>query len=202
MKILKASWLISCDHKVGIIKNAALVYSDKIIDVGEENLILKKYPQCEIKDLGDNSVLMPGLINSHVHLEFSANTTTLSYGNFMTWLNSVITNRETLIEKANSEFISKKLEQMLKTGTTTIGAISSYSYDLDACVKSAMNTVFFAEAIGSKMDMVDTLFSDFKARLSEIKSHASGNFFPGVAIHSPYSVHPFLVREALNLDTR
>lgn len=199
MKILKASWLISCDSKVGIIKNAALVYNDKIIDVGDADFILNKYPNCEIKDLGENSVLMPGLINSHIHLEFSANTTSLSYGNFMSWLNSVIVNRETLIEKANSEFISKKLDMMLKTGTTTIGAISSYSYDLDACAKSAMNTVFFAEAIGSKMDMVDTLFSDFKARLSEIKSHASGNFFPGVAIHSPYSVHPFLVREALNL---
>jgi len=199
MKILKASWLISCDTKVGIIKNAALVYSDKIIDLGDADFILNKYSNCEIKDLGENSVLMPGLINSHVHLEFSANTTSLAYGNFMTWLNSVLTNREALIEKANSAFISKKLDLMLKTGTTTIGAISSYSYDLDACVKSAINTVFFAEAIGSKMDMVDTLFSDFKARLSEIKTHSSSNFFPGVAIHSPYSVHPFLVREALNL---
>ncbi len=199
MKILKASWLISCDTKVGIIKNAALVYSDKIIDLGDADFILNKYSNCEIKDLGENSVLMPGLINSHVHLEFSANTTSLAYGNFMTWLNSVMTNREALIEKANSAFISKKLDLMLKTGTTTIGAISSYSYDLDACVKSAINTVFFAEAIGSKMDMVDTLFSDFKARLSEIKTHSSSNFFPGVAIHSPYSVHPFLVREALNL---
>jgi len=199
MKILKASWLISCDTKVGIIKNAALVYSDKIIDLGDADFILNKYSNCEVKDLGENSVLMPGLINSHVHLEFSANTTSLAYGNFMTWLNSVLTNREALIEKANSAFISKKLDLMLKTGTTTIGAISSYSYDLDACVKSAINTVFFAEAIGSKMDMVDTLFSDFKARLSEIKTHSSSNFFPGVAIHSPYSVHPFLVREALNL---
>lgn len=199
MKILKASWLISCDSEVGIIKNAALVYSDKIIDLGDADFILNKYSNCEIKDLGENSVLMPGLINSHVHLEFSANTTSLAYGNFMTWLNSVLVNREPLIEKANSAFISKKLDLMLKTGTTTIGAISSYSYDLDACVKSAINTVFFAEAIGSKMDMVDTLFSDFKARLSEIKTHSSSNFFPGVAIHSPYSVHPFLVREALNL---
>jgi len=199
MKILKASWLISSDTEVGIIKDAALVYDAKIIDLGEASSILNKYKDYDFEDLGENSVLMPGLINSHVHLEFSSNTTSLSYGNFMSWLNSVINKRDNIIEKATSELISKKLHAMLKTGTTSIGAISSYSYDLDACVKSAMNTVFFAEAIGSKMDMVDTLFKDFQARLAEIKNHKSGNFFPGVAIHSAYSAHPFLVREALNL---
>jgi hypothetical protein len=58
---------------------------------------------------------------------------------------------------------------MKKTGTTTIGAISSYSFDLEPCVKSPINTVFFCEVIGSKGDMVDTLFADFKNRLN-IKS--------------------------------
>jgi len=142
---------------------------------------------------------MPGLINSHVHLEFSSNTTTLKYGNFMEWLNSVITSREELVEKATNKLISQKLVKMQKTGTTTIGAISSYSYDLEPCVKSPINTVFFSEVIGSKPDMVDTLFADFKSRLESAKLNKSDNFIPAVAIHSPYSVHPFLLRESLRL---
>ena len=199
MNILSAKWVLTCDENFSIIENGAIVFSDKIIDIDTIENIQKKYPDEEVLEPEENSVLMPGLINSHVHLEFSANSTTLKYGNFMAWLNSVIKNRDTLIEKATQKLISTKLDRMKKTGTTTIGAISSYSFDMEACVKSPINTVFFCEVIGSKADMADTLFADFKSRLSGAKQNASKNFIPGVAIHSPYSVHPFLVRESLAL---
>jgi aminodeoxyfutalosine deaminase len=199
MKIISANWLVTCDENSSIIENGAVVFDDKIIDIDSLSNIEKKYPNIEIEKLDKNSVLMPGLINSHVHLEFSGNTTTLKYGNFYSWLNSVIKHREDLITKANKKFISTKLDRMKKTGTTTIGAISSYSYDLEPCVKSPINTVFFSEVIGSKGDMIDTLFADFKDRLNMAKKHKSSSFIPAIAIHSPYSVHPFLVRETLKL---
>lgn len=199
MKIISANWVVTCDENSSIIKNGAVVFDDKIIEIDTLINIEKKYPNIEILKLEDNSVLMPGLINSHVHLEFSSNTTTLKYGNFMSWLNSVIKNRDDLINKADKKLISTKLDRMKKTGTTTIGAISSYSFDMEPCVKSPINTVFFCEVIGSKGDMVDTLFADFKDRLKNAKKFKSKNFIPAIAIHSPYSVHPFLVRETLNL---
>ena len=199
MKIISANWIVTCDENNSIIENGAVVFDDKIIEVDTLSNIEKKYPQIEIIKLEKNSVLMPGLINSHVHLEFSSNTTTLKYGNFMSWLNSVITNRDDLINKADKKLISTKLDRMKKTGTTTIGAISSYSFDLEACVQSPINTVFYCEVIGSKGDMVDTLFADFKNRLNSAKKLKSKSFIPAIAIHSPYSVHPFLVRETLKL---
>ncbi len=199
MKIISANWIVTCDENNSIIENGAVVFDDKIIEVDTLFNIEKKFPQIEIIKLEKNSVLMPGLINSHVHLEFSSNTTTLKYGNFMSWLNSVITNRDDLINKADKKLISTKLDRMKKTGTTTIGAISSYSFDLEACVQSPINTVFYCEVIGSKGDMVDTLFADFKNRLNSAKKLKSKSFIPAIAIHSPYSVHPFLVRETLKL---
>ena len=199
MKIISANWIVSCDENNRIIKNGAVVFDDKIVEIDTLLNIEKKYPNIEILKLEENSVLMPGLINSHVHLEFSSNTTTLKYGNFMSWLNSVIKSRDDLINKADKKLISTKLDRMKKTGTTTIGAISSYSFDMEPCVKSPINTVFFCEVIGSKGDMVDTLFADFKDRLNSARKLKSKNFIPAIAIHSPYSVHPFLVRETLNL---
>ncbi|MFA9372674.1 MAG: metal-dependent hydrolase [Poseidonibacter sp.] len=199
MKILSAKWVITCDEDFSIIKDGAIVFTDKILDIDTLENIQIKYPNKEIIQSKDNTVLMPGLINSHVHLEFSANSTTLKYGNFMAWLNSVISNRDTLIEKATPKLISTKLDRMKKTGTTTIGAISSYSFDMQACINSPINTVFFCEVIGSKADMADTLFADFKNRLESAKKNSSKNFMPAVAIHSAYSVHPFLVRESLAL---
>ena len=199
MKIISANWIVTCDENNRIIKNGAVVFDDKIVKIDTLINIEKKYPNIEILKLEENSVLMPGLINSHVHLEFSSNTTTLKYGNFISWLNSVIKSRDDLINKADKKLISTKLDRMKKTGTTTIGAISSYSFDLEACVQSPINTVFYCEVIGSKGDMVDTLFADFKNRLNSAKKLKSKRFIPAIAIHSPYSVHPFLVRETLKL---
>ncbi|QKF72833.1 metallo-dependent hydrolase, subgroup D [Aliarcobacter faecis] len=199
MKILSASYVLTFDEDFSIIKNGAIVFDEKIIEVATFEYIKDKYPTLEIIQLKDNSILMPGLINPHIHLEFSANKTTLKYGNFYSWLNSVIKSRENLIEKANSSLIELELKKLLKTGTTTIGAISSYSFDLQAVLNSPINKVFFCEVIGSKADMIDTLFADFKARLKDAQKYNSKNFQAGIAIHSPYSVHPFLVREVLNI---
>lgn len=199
MKIISANWVVTCDENNSIIENGAVVYDEKILEIGSFLEIKEKYPNLEIEELKENSVLMPGLINSHVHLEFSGNTTTLKYGNFYSWLTSVIKHREDLINKADKKLITTKLDRMKKTGTTTIGAISSYSFDIEACLNSPINKVFFCEVIGSKADMIDSLFADFKSRLNNAKKFASKNFIPAIAIHSPYSVHPFLLRETLKL---
>jgi len=199
LKFLKADWIIVCDDDFTIIEDGAVIFDEKIIDIGNSNYLEERYPDLEAVYCGVNSVLMPGLINSHVHLEFSGNKTTLKYGNFINWLHSVIKNREELIEKASEDIIDQELKTMLQTGTTTIGAISSYGFDLQSCVKTSMNVVYFTEVIGSKPEMIDTLFSDFKMKYKAAKQHKSKKFIPAIAIHSPYSVHPFLVREVLQI---
>ncbi|MFX4243670.1 metal-dependent hydrolase, partial [Aliarcobacter butzleri] len=75
-----------------------------------------------------------------------------------------------------NELISSKLNIIKKTGTTSIVAISSYSFDMEACIKSPINTVFLCEVIGSKADMVDTRFADFRSRSNNAEKYASKNF--------------------------
>ena len=199
MTLQGASWLLTCNEDNTIIQNGGIVFDDKIIEIGQFDTLKEKYPNITIYEPKPNSVLMPGLINSHIHLEFSANKTTLQYGNFMDWLHCVIEKRDVLIEKATTKLIEDKLTQMYKSGTTTIGAVSSYGFEMEACIRTPINVVYFNEVIGSKGDMADTLFADFNARLKQSKLNQSRNFIPAVAIHSPYSVHPFLLREALNV---
>jgi len=199
MNFISADWLLTCDDNFTIMQNAAIVFDEKILEIDSIEKIQTKYPNETIKYLGKNSVLMPGLINAHVHLEFSANKTTLKYGNFVQWLFSVMQNREDLIEKATKELISKELTNMIASGTTSIGAISSYGFDMEACIESPLNIVYFTEVLGSKADMIDTLFVDFQAKLKSAVTHKSDNFIPAIAIHSPYSTHPFLIREVLNM---
>ncbi|MDC0933144.1 metal-dependent hydrolase [Arcobacteraceae bacterium] len=199
MKFISANWLLTCDDNFEIIENGAIAFDEKIIDIGTIDEFQIKYPKDNIEYLGENSVIMPGLINTHVHLEFSANKTTLQYGNFVKWLFSVMEHREELIEKATKELIDKELSNMISNGTTTIGAISSYGFDMDSCIQTPLNVVYFTEILGSKADMIDTLFVDFQAKLKSAITHKSENFIPAIAVHSPYSTHPFLIREVLNI---
>ena len=199
MKILYADWLLTCDESFTIIKNGAIVFDENIIEIDSIENIRDKYTIETIEYMGINSILMPGLVNTHVHLEFSANKTSLKYGNFVQWLFSVIAKREELIEKATEKLIDEELNKMIQNGTTTVGAVSSYGFDMNSCIKSPLNVVYFTEVLGSKADMIDTLFLDFQEKLKSAIRATSKNFIPAVAIHSPYSTHPFLIREVLKI---
>jgi len=182
-----------------IIKDHSIVYDKNIIDIDLSDSILKKYPNAKHIKLKKNSLVMPGLINPHVHLEFSANQTSLEYGSFIPWLNSVIANRDELINACNTGCLEKTIQKMLSRGITTIGAVSSYGLDFEALFKSKQKTVIFNELIGSNPAMADGLWADFQARLNESMINKSDTIIPAIAIHSPYSVYPLLVEKAIAL---
>ncbi len=200
MTIIGASYLLICDEKFEILKDMAIVFDEKIIEISSLEELESKYPDAKVVECGSNSVLMPGLINTHIHLEFSSNKTTLSYGDFIGWLNSVIEHRDTLSTKCDEEYIDEVLKEMLSSGTTTIGAISSFGSDLNSCVKTPINVVYFNEVLGSNPATVDALYGDFLARLDESKRYKSKNFTPAISIHSPYSTHPILAKKVLGIS--
>jgi len=196
MKIINPHFILLKDR---VVANLAVAFNKTIKKIAPIDELIDLYPDAELIKLRENSLLMPGLINAHVHLEFSANKTTLSYGDFINWLYSVIENREDLINSCDISCIDKAIDKMLESGITTFGAISSHAMDLEACAKAPQNVVFFNELIGSQATMADALFSDFLARLDSSKKVKRDGFYPAVAIHSPYSVHPILIKKALEI---
>jgi aminodeoxyfutalosine deaminase len=183
-----------------LLEGYSIAYDTQIIAIDTFEKLNDLYPEAKVQTLPQYSLIMPGLINSHVHLEFSANKSTLEYGQFMPWLNSVIKSREELIEGSEAS-IEKAIDAMLLSGTTTFGAISSHAFDLNAASNAKQNVIFFNELIGSQAVMADALFQDFTERLDASKTVAQtrDGFIPAVAIHSPYSVHPILIKRAIEL---
>ena len=72
MRILRAKWVLVCDENFKILKDGAIVFDEKIIEVCTFASAARKYPQAEILDFSGD-IAMPAFINPHVHLEFSAN---------------------------------------------------------------------------------------------------------------------------------
>ncbi|WP_457597317.1 aminofutalosine deaminase family hydrolase [Hydrogenimonas sp.] len=194
MTIIAAHWLFDGEE---VRQNLAVAFSETIEEVAPLEVLETRYPQAEILRLAPEEVLMPGLVNPHLHLEFGANTTQLRYGDFMTWLQSVITKRDELIEACKAACYKRQIDAMLRSGITAFGAISSYGHDLRACRAAPQRVVFFSEIIGSQPAAVDALYADFTQRMEAALEAASSRFIPGVAIHSPYSVHPVLLKKVL-----
>jgi len=196
MQIITPHYMLLKDN---VSTNLSIAFNKTIHKIAPFEELIELYPDATVTTLRENTLLMPGLINAHVHIEFSANKTQLSYGDFMNWLYSVIENREELISGCDIDCMAKACDTMLDTGITTFGAISSHGMDLEACANAKQNVVFFNELIGSQATMADTLFTDFLSRLDASKSINREGFYPAVAIHSPYSVHPILIKKALEI---
>ena len=199
MTLITADFILTCNEGFEIIEDGAMLFDERIIEVGKCEELKAKYPTATIIETPQNSVILPGLINAHVHLEFSANQSMLRYGDFIVWLQSVIKHREELSALATTELIGSKLQEMLKNGTTSLGAISSFGADLEACVQAPQRVVYFNEVLGSVPSAVDAMYGDFRGRLETSKEFKSERFIPAVSVHSPYSTHPILAKKALQV---
>ncbi|MDD3596294.1 MAG: aminofutalosine deaminase family hydrolase [Sulfuricurvum sp.] len=179
-----------------VYRDHGVVFDKTIVEMAPNDELRERYAgQCS--ELGEGSVLLPGLINSHVHLEFSANRSTLTYGEFMPWLSSVISSRDDLINGCDDGCIAHAVDTMLSNGITAFGAVSSYGFDLDACAGASQKVVYFNELIGSDPAMADALYGNFQERLFASQQIEREGFYPSIAIHSPYSVHRVLIQKAL-----
>ena len=188
MRILRAKWVLACDENFKILKEGAIVFDKKIIEVCAFASAARKYPQAEILDFSGD-IAMPAFINPHVHLEFSANKGTLRYGDFLDWLGSVIASRQQLDVAARGRLTLEQIAAMMRSGVGTIGEISSFGGEAEACAQSGIRTVFFNEILGASKDAVAENISKFKQRFERSKALASSLFIPAVSVHSPYSAH-------------
>jgi cytosine/adenosine deaminase-related metal-dependent hydrolase len=197
MKIINSDFIYTPN---GYVQNQAVAFTEAIKDIGTLEELIQRYPDAKVIQTEPNSILYPGFINTHVHLEFSANKTSLAYGSFKPWLDSVIEHRDELMGACNNEVMMHECKEMMRSGITTFGAISSFGNELEVCEKIPQRVVFFNELIGSNAMYADMLYGDFQERVRASQScEPSSRIIPAVAIHSPYSVHPILLQKAVNV---
>lgn len=193
MKIFLADALFSDGV---ILRDHGIVFDKTILEISSHEDLRARFGE-SCHTLGEGSLIIPGLVNAHVHLEFSANRSTLTYGEFMPWLSSVIASRNDLINGCDDDCISAAIDTMLSNGITAFGAVSSYGFDLNPCATASQKVVYFNELIGSDPAMADALYADFQERLFASQKVEREGFYPSIAIHSPYSVHRILIQKAL-----
>ncbi len=193
MSIIGASKVITCNENNDIINDGGIVFEDKcIIEVGVFNDLIQKY---KIQgNFFDECCITPALINAHTHIEFSSSFP-YNLGSFSQWLSSIIAHRQE--EMTKKECMYKVINLMQQNGIGTIGAISSQGFDLQPLVQSSLRVVYFNEIIGSSEENQNFIYKNFLQRIEDSLKYQSHRFSIGIAIHSPYSVIPSLITQAI-----
>ncbi len=190
---VRAKWIIPVDGRP--IEGGSLsLQGGRIVAVGEGR-------GGDTIDLGEVAIV-PGFVNAHTHLEFSALPVPLSPGlPFTEWLQRVIQYRREhpgIVREA----IQAGLKEAVASGTTLIGEIattgwSPRDYHLgEGPVSVGPRVVLFQELLGLSPERIEPLCALADAHLSE---EADGPIERRMlSPHAPYSVHPQVLDHAIS----
>lgn len=191
MELLKATWIVPVSSDP--IKHGAIVImGTKIVAVGPSKELMAKYPDVTVRDFG-SSVIMPGFVDLHTHLEYSVMRGVCDDLPFGGWKVQIADKSQSL--KDEDWRVSAKLGALeaLASGITTIADITPTGASLDAALESGLRARVYLEITG--MDPRETA-SKVSASLKTFEGwqkRAAGSIVQlGLGPHAPYTVTPTL----------
>ena len=194
MKIFLADWVLPITSAK--IRDGAVVLSDdgRIADFGPRPDILKKYSDKNIQIVAaKNSVIMPGLVNAHTHLELSMMKGVIPHGLlFSDWVFEAVTKRFQFTEATISADCEKQIHALEACGTAAVGDIANHSAtSLPLLQKSSLYAVVYNEVTGFAGSIAKDRFLEFAAKIPD---KINNKIRHALAPHAPYSVSPELFR--------
>jgi cytosine/adenosine deaminase-related metal-dependent hydrolase len=191
----EADWLITGLPETSPLAHGAVVLdaASKIVAVGEGAMLRQRFPNLAFER--HRGLLMPGLVNAHVHLELSAlRGETRSGGGFGPWVTSMMEKRARIVPEQDTEAIEAGVSELLRAGTVAIGEVSNTLASLDALSSAPLIGRIFHEIFGMRRETAQVMRE--MARQTRAAMSAWPNSFSYVAApHTLYSLHPDSVRE-------
>ncbi|WP_166826007.1 amidohydrolase family protein [Thalassoroseus pseudoceratinae] len=144
-----------------------------------------------------NAALIAGVVNAHTHLEFSDLQQPLVVSSpFTAWIRVLLQHRRTR-NVAVAETIATGLQEVTRNGTTLVGEINTTG-DQPAYHTSEARCVVFRELIGLSPETISDQLQIARDHLE--LADDNGRFLPALSPHAPYSVHPTLLEEIVQIS--
>ena len=192
--------IVTVDSAGTVFPNGSIaIDGDKIIAIGKNEEILNKYRAKTTID-AKGKIVMPGLINCHTHLSMTLFRGLADDLELQDWLTKYIFPAETEFMNAESVELGAKLAmiEMIRSGTTTFNDMYFYE-DIVAQV---------AKKIGMRGVVSESLINfpvpnskDSEEGISHIRKMVEkykndSLITVGLAVHSPYTCSPELLKRA------
>ena len=170
---------------------AVVAHEGRIVAVGRRRDLLKAHAGAEVRDLGD-AVIIPGLINTHTHIELSwMNGEPPTGGSYMTWLDDLVARREAVDPAAARDAAVRAIESMVSRGTVAIGDISNEGWAAPLLASSGLAGIAFHEIYRFKAGDAEAVLDASAARLEAIDATPEMMSAKGrlTAILTPHAAH-------------
>jgi cytosine/adenosine deaminase-related metal-dependent hydrolase len=162
-----------------------------VVGIGRAAEIVSRFPEARVEDFGQ-SVILPGLINTHTHLELTALRGYLENeeNDFFAWLRKLTLAR---LERMTPDDIRVSATwgacEAVRAGITCVGdASDSALMSMQALRDVGLRGVVFQESFGPDPRLVDENVAKLKAKVAQLREVETELVRVGVSPHAPYTV--------------
>ena len=189
--IYSARWVLPMASSSPIEHGAVAVDGALIVGVGFAVDLRARFPEARVEDFGQ-SVILPGLVNTHTHLELTALRGYLENeeSNFYAWLRKLTLAR---LERMTPDDIRVSATwgacEAVRAGITCVGdASDSAMMSMLALRDVGLRGVVFQESFGPDPRLVDENFAKLKGKVEQLREVETDLVRVGVSPHAPYTV--------------
>ena len=179
---------------------AVLVEDGRITGVGPDRA-LPRPPGAEVWDLGA-AVLLPGLVNTHAHLELTALRGLVRGLPFPDWIRTVQRIKDALSADAFRASSRWGVLEHFAAGITTIGDTGSSRAPAAALAELYARGIAYHEVFGPDPAQAGEALRGLEEALDALWPFESARVRIGVSPHAPYTVSDDLLRAVVALARR
>lgn len=173
---------------------AVLVRDGSIAEIGDLNTLKQSYPEEEIRDFG-LAAIMPGFVDLHTHLEFSAMRGLVDDLPYAQWKLQLVEKEKRLDEADWEDSALLGALEALRSGITTIADMTETGASARAAGSSGLRAFIYREVATMDKSCVGKVMALAAEDIDAWRSSANGDLVTvGIAPHSTYSCHPELFR--------
>ena len=189
-KVYAANWVLPV-ASAPIEFGAVAVDESRIVGVGSQAEIVARFPDAPVEEFGE-ALLLPGLVNTHTHLELTALRGYLENEerDFFAWLRKLTLAR---LERMTPDDIRVSATwgacEAVRAGVTCVAdASDSAMMSMLALKDVGLRGVVFQESFGPDPRLVHENFDKLKTKVSELREVEDELVRVGVSPHAPYTV--------------
>jgi len=171
---------------------AVAIQEARIAAVGTAAEIIARFPDARVEDFGQ-SVLLPGLINAHSHLELTVMRGFLEHEepDFFAWLRKLTVARMGMTPEDLFVSAACGAVEAARAGITCLADSSSAAaQSMKALREVGLRAIVYQESFGPDPRLADENARKLAAQLAELRALESQLVRAGVSPHAPYTVSP------------
>lgn len=168
-------------------RGAVAVRDGRITAVGVADDVATARPGAAVTDLGD-SVLMPGLVNLHTHLEYTALGPLFEERPFHEWLPDLGRRARAWTPQDWVQSARQGAALMLASGITSLGDIVTRGPAVEAMRESGLGGTAYIEILGARRGEVSRRLESLRARYEQAVSQSGERVHAGISPHAVYTL--------------